>query len=73
MPTAARRTPAGSLRPGSLWAMSEQVPERTGVAAVDAAIDAVEALSDVPVSEHAAAFSAAHDALRRALDADPEA
>jgi hypothetical protein len=53
--------------------MSEQVPERTGVPAVDAALDAVEALTDTPVAEHAAVFSAAHETLRRALDAEPEA
>ena len=53
--------------------MSEHVPERTGVAAVDAAVDRVEAIVGAPVSEHPAAFSAAHDALRRALDAEPEA
>ncbi|MCA1983673.1 MAG: hypothetical protein ACXVDH_06200 [Nocardioides sp.] len=53
--------------------MSEQVPERTGVAAVDAAIDAVEALAVAPVAEHAAVFASVHDTLRRALDADPEA
>ena len=53
--------------------MSEHVPERTGVPAVDAAIDAIEALADAPVAEHAAVFAAAHESLRRSLDADPEA
>lgn len=53
--------------------MSEQVPERTGVAAVDDALAAVDALDGVPVAEHPAVFAAAHDALRRALDAEPEA
>jgi len=53
--------------------MSDQVPERTGIAAVDAAVDAVEALADAPVAEHAAVFARAHETLRRALDAEPEA
>jgi hypothetical protein len=53
--------------------MSEQVRERTGNAAVDAAVDAVEALADAPVAEHAAVFATAHETLRRALDPDSEA
>lgn len=47
--------------------MSEQV--RTGVAAVDEVIAAVEGLDGRPVEEHVAVFEAAHDQLRRALDA----
>jgi hypothetical protein len=41
---------------------------RTGVPEVDAAIDAVTALDDVPVEQHPGVFEAAHEALRRALD-----
>ena len=41
---------------------------RTGVAEVDAAIDAVARLDDVPVEQHPAAFEAVHETLRRALD-----
>jgi len=53
--------------------MSEQQPERTGLPAVDEVLASVDALSEAPVEEHAAVFNAAHEALRRALDADPEA
>lgn len=53
--------------------MSEQVPERTGVPAVDEALDAVEALTETPVGEHADVFARVHDTLRRALDAEPGA
>jgi len=52
--------------------MSEQQPERTGVPAVDEVLASVEALGDTPVNEHAAVFNAAHETLRRALDAEPE-
>jgi proline racemase len=45
----------------------------TGVEAVDAVIASVDALAAAPVDEHAAVFGSAHDALRRALDTDPEA
>lgn len=50
--------------------MSEQQPERTGVPVVDEVLASVDALADVPVAEHATVFSAAHDTLRRALDAE---
>ena len=46
---------------------------RTGVAAVDEVLERVAALSDRPVAEHVAVFEAAHDQLRRALDAQPDA
>lgn len=52
--------------------MSEQVPEGTGLSITDEVIASVDALADVPVSEHPAVFGAAHDALRRALDAESE-
>jgi hypothetical protein len=58
--------------------MDEQHPAapegpRTGVDTVDAVTASIEALHDRPVAEHAAVFEAAHDALRRALDSDPDA
>ena len=67
------RTSATCILPGNLCAMSDEVPERTGVAVVDEAVDAVTALADAPITEHAAVYASAHDALRRALDTDPEA
>ncbi|WGL50515.1 hypothetical protein P5P86_11125 [Nocardioides sp. BP30] len=48
-------------------------PVRTGMASVDEVLAAVDALDETPVEQHAAIFGDAHDALRRALDADPEA
>lgn len=45
----------------------------TGVPAVDEVIASVDALVEAPIEQHAAVFGAAHDALRRALDAEPEA
>ncbi|CAB4719396.1 MAG: hypothetical protein F2667_09860 [Actinobacteria bacterium] len=45
--------------------------ERTGVAAVDAVVDAVAELGDQPLESHLAVFEAAHEQLRRALDARP--
>ena len=51
--------------------MEEQV--RTGVASVDAVIEAVEALDERPLAEHAAVFTSAQERLRRALDTDPDA
>lgn len=48
-------------------------PVRTGVAAIDEVLASIEGLEDAPLEEHAAAFGSAHDALRRALDADAEA
>lgn len=52
-----------------------EAPEgpRTGVAAVDAVTASIESLPTRPVAEHAAVFDTAHDALRRALDSDPDA
>jgi len=45
-------------------------PARTGVARIDAAIDAVAALDDQALDEHVAVFEAAHAELRSTLD-DP--
>jgi hypothetical protein len=41
---------------------------RTGDPRVDAVLDSLEALDDRPVSEHAAIFEGAHEALRSALE-----
>jgi hypothetical protein len=46
---------------------------RTGIASVDAVLDQVSGLEERPVAEHVGAFERAHEQLRRALDADPEA
>ena len=41
--------------------------------AVDAALSRLETLPDRPVAEHVAVFERAHEQLRRALDARPDA
>jgi len=43
----------------------------TGVAGVDAVVEAVAALEDRPVEEHVVVFERAHEQLRRALDDAP--
>ncbi|MBC9735473.1 hypothetical protein [Nocardioides marmotae] len=48
-------------------------PVRTGVEGVDRIVATVEELEDRPLEEHVAVFEAAHEGLRRALDADPGA
>lgn len=45
----------------------------TGVAQVDAVLEEMVDLADRPVSEHVAVFERAHEQLRRALDAPPDA
>lgn len=62
---------ASAELPGGATASDTVEPPsvRTGVGAVDAVLVAVEQLDDVAVSEHAAVYEQAHDALRRALDA----
>ncbi|UFN45253.1 hypothetical protein [Nocardioides okcheonensis] len=47
--------------------------EPTGVDAVDRVLAEVDGLADRPVAEHVAVFEAAHERLRRALDAAPAA
>lgn len=42
---------------------------RTGQPRVDAVIAAVEQLEERPIEEHVGVFEAAHEELRRALDA----
>ena len=51
-------------------APEEGDPVRTGVADVDAVLEAVEELEGRPLEEHVAVFEDAHGRLRRALD-DP--
>ena len=48
-------------------------PTRTGVASVDAVLDDLSALDELPLEEHLAAFEKAHGSLRAALDADASA
>jgi hypothetical protein len=50
-----------------------ETPVRTGNRTVDEALEAIDALRERPVAEHPEVFASAHDALRRALDAEPEA
>lgn len=56
--------------------MDQQVPEQvgsTGVAAVDEVLQRVSQLAERPVPEHVEVFERAHEQLRRALDARPDA
>lgn len=56
--------------------MDQQVPEQdgsTGVPAVDEVLQRVSQLAERPVSEHVEVFERAHEQLRRALDAPPDA
>lgn len=61
---------------GSLTAMSQEHPTseapHTGVVAVDGVVASIGTLGARPVGEHPQVFEAAHDALRRALDSDPD-
>jgi hypothetical protein len=45
---------------------------RTGNERVDAVLDSLTGLDDLPVEEHVAVFEKAHEELRGALDARPE-
>ncbi len=47
--------------------------EPTGVDAVDRVLSEVATVADAPIGEHVAVFERAHDQLRRALDAQPDA
>ena len=47
--------------------------EPTGVEAVDQVLADVAAVADAPIGEHVQVFERAHEQLRRALDAQPEA
>lgn len=55
----------------SMGAEAEQV--RTNDPTVDEVLSAVEALEERPLEEHVGVFEQAHQQLRRALDARPEA
>ena len=67
---------------GSLSIMSEHSSEAfdaveatspaTGDPAVDAVLESLSGLDEAPVGEHVPVFEAAHEQLRRALDARPE-
>ncbi len=46
---------------------------RTGNPEVDGVLDSMDTLDDLPVAEHAAVFDRAHEVLRSALDARPDA
>jgi hypothetical protein len=48
-------------------------PVRTGDDRVDAVLDSLDGLEDLPVTEHVAVFERAHEELRSALDARPDA
>ena len=48
-------------------------PVRTGVEEVDEVLDSIDGLEGTPVDEHVAVFENAHDRLRGALDARPDA
>lgn len=52
--------------------VGEEMPS-TGVEQVDHVLARVATLADTPVSEHVAVFEDAHEQLRRALDARPDA
>ena len=56
----------------SLGHMSEHASRPTGSDGVDAVLHSLTALDDAPVADHVAVFEAAHEQLRRALDARPE-
>ncbi|EGD42943.1 hypothetical protein NBCG_02697 [Nocardioidaceae bacterium Broad-1] len=45
----------------------------TGVARVDAVLESLDRLDELPLTEHVSVFEAAHTELRRALDPDTEA
>ena len=45
----------------------------TGVARVDAVLESLDRLDELPLTEHVSVFEAAHTELRRALDPDTDA
>lgn len=47
--------------------------ESTGVESVDRVLAEMAALAESPVDQHVQVFERAHDQLRRALDAQPDA
>lgn len=60
-------------QPGAVHAAPPLDATPTGVAQVDAVLEQVLDLSERPVDEHVAVFEHAHEQLRRALDARPDA
>jgi hypothetical protein len=46
---------------------------RTGNPEVDGVLDSMDSLDDLPVTEHVGVFERAHEVLRGALDARPDA
>lgn len=44
----------------------------TGVAAVDAVLDAMAGVDELPLDEHVGVYESAHEQLRRALDTRPQ-
>jgi hypothetical protein len=46
---------------------------RTGNPEVDGVLDSMDGLDDLPVDDHVAVFERAHEVLRGALDARPDA
>jgi hypothetical protein len=67
----------GGFEAGSDAHSHEQEPaaerSRTGVASVDAVLEELDTIDDLPLEEHVAAFERAHESLRSALDAAPDA
>jgi hypothetical protein len=56
---------------GSLRQIADVEP-RTGDERVDAVLDSLQRLDELPVGEHAPVFEHAHERLRQALDPDRE-
>jgi hypothetical protein len=50
---------------------AEMAPTRTGVPSVDAVLDEVDDLDELPLDQHLATYERAHDTLRSALDGVP--
>jgi hypothetical protein len=51
--------------------IGDEDPPLTGVPQVDAVLDDIGDLDELPLDQHLGAFERAHDALRSALDATP--
>jgi hypothetical protein len=60
----------GALDEGGRGQQTDQV--RTGDRRVDAVLESLEGLDELPVSEHAGVFERAHEGLRAALDPQRE-
>lgn len=53
--------------------LEPEPPVRTGDERVDGVLDSLAGLDDLPVADHVAVFERAHEELRAALDARPDA